>query len=64
MEGASALSISFLINYHSPAATSAILKIFKQILFVLNIFLIKFAAFNQKSFRSYNFILLFNLLNH
>ena len=49
MEGAIALSISCLINYHNLGALCAILKIFKQILFVLNIFLIKFAAFNQNS---------------
>ena len=59
-----ALSIFVLIIYHNLIVLTAILKIFKQTLFVLNIFLIKFAAFNQKSFRSYNFILLFNLLNH
>ena len=61
-----ALSISFLINYNKATVLSAILKIFKQILFVLNIFLIKFAAFNQKSIHFYNFIycLTYKTINH
>ena len=53
-----ALSIFVLIIYHNLIVLTAILKIFKQILFVLSIFLIKFAAFNQKSILFYYFIVI------